>query len=440
MFTLSSPLAAARRAAADPITRGWAIVTAGSVARLGLGFVASVLIARNLGVSDFGVYVSLGAIASIVGAIADFGLTEAAVKRIAEVWGSDTAEARERGRTFFWVRLAASVVVVVVAGFLFLALALVRPGDALPGAVVALTLIGVVAAALSGAVSGMLQAIGRFGRLSAVMLVNSGATATVALALAYFGRLNLITALVILGIGASLLSFAVGRYLLPPTWTLRRPPLSRIRVEADRLLRFGGWIGVANSLAMLAAYLDVLLVGWWSGAASAAFYGLALNLANKVDVVNQSLHAVTLPAAASVFQADALWSYVCRSLSRSAVISVVLLPLFWLAAPFIGLFYGISYLPAASTFGLLLGVVLFDILTAPLLLLAFPFNEPRLLAAADSVRVVVLVAVSAWLIPVYGVNGAALARLSARFIGAALVLAVLAVRYRRGTLRFERRP
>ena len=101
MFTLSSPLAAARRAAADPITRGWAIVTAGSVARLGLGFVASVLIARNLGVSDFGVYVSLGAIASIVGAIADFGLTEAAVKRIAEVWGSDTAEARERGRTFF---------------------------------------------------------------------------------------------------------------------------------------------------------------------------------------------------------------------------------------------------------------------------------------------------------------------------------------------------
>ncbi|MFN8497661.1 MAG: oligosaccharide flippase family protein [Anaerolineae bacterium] len=440
MSSVSRPLAAARRAAADPITRSWAIVTAGSVARLGLGFVASVLIARELGVGDFGVYVSLGAVASIVGAVADFGLTEAAVKRIAEVWSGDETAARERGQVFFWVRLAAAAGVALMGVLLFLAFAAVVPANTLPVPLVALTLGGVVAAALSGAVSAMLQAIGRFGRLSAVMLVNSGATALAALALAYLGRLTVVTTLVVLGIGASFLSFGVGRYLLPRGWTLRPPTLARVRDETRRLARFAGWVGAANSLAMLAAYLDVLLVGWWSGATSAAFYGLALNLANKVDVVNQSLHAVTLPAAAGVFQADALLAYIRRSLLRSAAISVILLPLFWLAAPFIGFFYGATYLPAATTFGLLLAVVIFDIFTQPMLLLALPLNEPRLLAAADAVRVVVLVAVGVWLIPLYGANGAAIARLIARCVGVALVLAILAVRYRQGALRFERRP
>ena len=433
MFALSRPLAAARRAAADPLTRGWAVVTVGSVARLGLGFVASVLTARTLGVGDFGVYVSLGAMASIVGAVADFGLTEAAVKRIAEVWNSDEGEAAERGRAFFWTRLGAAVVVVLASSLLILAARAAGLTSVPPAIPVALTLVGVVAAALSGAVSAILQATRRFGRLSAVMLVNSGATALAALVLARLGWLNLVTALVVLGSGASLLSFAVGRSLLPPGWTLA-PPASRLRDEAGRLVRFGRWLGIANSLAMLAAYLDVLLVVQWSGAASGAFYGLALNLANKVDVVNQSLYAVSLPTAAGVVHGDHWSAYVRRSLRRSAVVGAIVLPLFWLAAPFIGFFYGAAYLPSAGAFSLLLGVVIFDIFTLPLTLLAFPLNEPRLLAAADAVRVLVLVAVGAWLIPIYGANGAALARLCARVVGAGLVLAVLAMRYRRGTL------
>lgn len=438
MFALSNPLAAARRAASDHVTRGWAVVTLGSVARLALGFVASILIARALGVNDFGVYVSLGAIASIVGAVADFGLTEAGVKRVAEVWHGDTVEAGERGRAFFWVRLTAALVVVILGVVVILAAGGVAPGRGLPASLVALTLVGVAATALTGGVSALLQAVGRFGGLSAIMLVNSGATALAAVVLVYFGWLNLVTALVILGIGASLLSFAVGRRILPAGWTLSLPRMARVEAEARRLFRFGSWIGVANSLAMLAAYLDVLLVGYWSGATEAAFYGLALNLTNKVDVVNQSLYAVTLPTAAGVLHRDALSSYARRSLVRSAIISVALLPLFWLAAPFIGIFYGVTYLPAASTFGLLLGVVIFDIFALPFLLLAFPVNEPRLLAFADGVRVIVLVALSAWLVPTHGANGAAIARLAARVVGVALVLAILAVRFRRGTLRFER--
>jgi hypothetical protein len=33
----------------DTVTQGWLVVTGGSVARLGLGFIASIIIARSLG-------------------------------------------------------------------------------------------------------------------------------------------------------------------------------------------------------------------------------------------------------------------------------------------------------------------------------------------------------------------------------------------------------
>ena len=92
-------------------------------------------------------------------------------------------------------------------------------------------LLGVVATACSGAISAMLQATGGFGRMSMLTLANTGLTAILAVALALAGDLTLMTALVVLGIGTSLATFALGVRLLP-----RRlePATSRIRCDQRR--------------------------------------------------------------------------------------------------------------------------------------------------------------------------------------------------------------
>src|ERR1700720_3029788 len=89
----------------DPVTRGWAVVTSAGVVRLGLGFVASLVIARALGPTDFGVYAVLAATVAVVGGLAEGGLTEAAVLRMSAVWSSAPSAAQERARAFFWLRL-----------------------------------------------------------------------------------------------------------------------------------------------------------------------------------------------------------------------------------------------------------------------------------------------------------------------------------------------
>src|ERR671939_2108683 len=80
----------------DPITRGWAVVTSAGVVRLGLGFVASLIIARALGPAHFGVYAVLAAMVGVIGALAEGGLTEAAVLRISAAWAARGPEAPRR--------------------------------------------------------------------------------------------------------------------------------------------------------------------------------------------------------------------------------------------------------------------------------------------------------------------------------------------------------
>jgi O-antigen/teichoic acid export membrane protein len=177
-----------RSFALDPITRGWAVVTSAGVARLGLGFVASLAIARALGPADFGTYAVLAASVGIVGSLAEGGLTEAAVLRMASVWPRSATLAQQRARAFFWLRLGLCAAIVAL-GWL-LAGPLGQPLIGVDDGLMRWALLGIVATALSGAVSAMLQASGAFARMSSLTLVNTGLTALLAVGLALAHRLD----------------------------------------------------------------------------------------------------------------------------------------------------------------------------------------------------------------------------------------------------------
>lgn len=413
----------------DPVTRGWLVVTGGSAARLLIGLVASVAVARAIGPDGLGVYALLAALAGIVGAAGDFGLSEAGVRRIAPVWPEARPEAATRARAFFWLRLLAAV------GFVGIALVGVWFGPfqvAADRRLVVLALMGVVATAGSGAVSAILQATGHFARLTLVMLTNAGLTALLAAALAWLGVLDLLSALVVLGIGTSMASFIVGRRLLPAGLDLAPPGRAALLREGRLLASFGLWVWIGNALAMLAARLDLFLAAHWLAPAVVGAYALAANLAAKADVVNQSLHAALLPTAARLDAPTAVGRYLRRGLGRSALIAAGLLMLVPIARPAILLLFGSAYAPAVSLFLALLGIAIFDVLVAPLLLLPYATDQPRLLAAADALRAAMLLLSAIWLVPAGGPFGLVAAKLLSHLAGALLTGMVL---YRRAGMR-----
>jgi O-antigen/teichoic acid export membrane protein len=399
------------------------MILGGNLARLALGFIASILIARSLGPDDFGLYAVLAAVVNLTGAFTDLGLTGAAVKRMAALWPHDPDGVRQTGNVLFWLRTGAAGFIVTIAIF---AAYLLSPSIlAAPRALLQLALLGVVATSMSGALSALFQATGHFGRVIIISLTNAGLTTLLAAFLVLADRLTLGTALVVLGIGTSLASFAVGYALLPRSWRLSIPSMRILQSEGFPLFKFGRWLWVAALFAMLTAHLDVLLVNYWSLPATVGAYALALNLATKVDIVNHSLYTVLLPAASALDGKEAVNRYVRQGLIRGVFISLPLLCLIPLARPFIQFFYGPAYAPAIALFQQLLAVVLLDVFTTPFLLLTFSFNRPKLLAMAEALRAVTLVLVAAWLIPTIGPSGAIIAKFGAKVAGAALLLVVL---------------
>lgn len=208
-----------------------------------------------------------------------------------------------------------------------------------------------------------------------------------------------------------------------PGW----PALGR---ETPSLFRFGRWLWLANIFKTLIAYLDFFLVNLWLAPTLVGIYALALGLAARAEIVNHSLYTVLIPMASALKEKQALLPYLRRGFMRSALISLGLILLMPIAHWFIPFFYGPEYIPAVWLFQLLLGVVIFDILTLPATLLIYTFDRPDLSALAEGLRVVVLILIGVWLIPAMGPAGAVLARFLAKAVGVAVTVALLVQHYR----------
>ena len=72
---------------------------------------------------------------------------------------------------------------------------------------------------------------------------------------------------------------------------------------------------------------------------------------------------------------------------------------------------------------MLLVVAILNIVLTPLLMLAFTFDRPRVVALADGTRVVALLVAGVVLIPVLETDGAVLARLAAAVAGGVVIVA-----------------
>jgi O-antigen/teichoic acid export membrane protein len=116
-------------------------------------------------------------------------------------------------------------------------------------------------------------------------------------------------------------------------------------------------------------------------------------------------------------------------LLRSALIALLLLLAMPLAHPVIPFIFGANYTASVSLFLALLGVAVVDLFAAPVLLLAFTVERPKLIAAADAARLIALLVTALLLVPMLGAYGLVFAKLAASLAG--LALTVIALGWRR---------
>lgn len=413
-------------------TQSAALVFSGHLGRMLLGLVSSAMLARGLGPEGLSIFSVVGAVMTVAATVADFGLANSAVREIASVLARAPQRARETVTAYGRLKLGGSLLtaglVVVLSVPLAGALNLPRDSGAMLMHLVAASL---VTAAAGDVTVTLMRALRRFGTMAAVQTANAALTVAVIGGLFLIGRLTVASAL-LAGALTAAASAALRFLLLDSDWrkaVIRRGGLDRS--VSRRLLAFSQWLWVSAILSILSSQLDLLLLDRFFARRSVGHYALALNLSLKANLINQTLHAVLIPRVSALSSRSAYLAYGRRNLARSAAIGFLLLLALPLARPFILTVYGAAYEPSVTIFYLLMITVLLDLLTVPILLLAFPMDLPRVIAGSDGVRVAGLLGAGLLLIPSWGMAGAAVAKLVGKIGGAALTGAAILIHLRK---------
>jgi O-antigen/teichoic acid export membrane protein len=389
-----------------------------------LGLVGNVLSARALGPAEFGRFGLVIAVIMVFGTLADAGLTYSAIRLVARHSGTGNAEAHAVARGYFSLRIASGVSVAVLGLFLSwpIAWALGYP-DMVP--YLQLSFLTLVSLSISSYPNMILVGLAKFKESGVAGILNAIITLAGIALLFVTGALSLGT-LIAWNVILPLVSTFPAWFLIPGEWLPWRlwrnrdgSPPAAVRRE---LLGFGKWIGLSLVGSMLVTQADVLLLGRFSTPAVVGVYSVALALASRLDSVNQSLFTVLMPRASRVEGAAGLHKYWRQVGFFSLVLAAALGVAAVVIQPAIVFLYGERYVASAGLFFALMVVVLFDLATSSLFLLVFPLNKPKLLAAADWLRVAVMAIFGSALIPLYGALGAVIARLLARVTGTALAL------------------
>lgn len=397
-------------------------------------FAIPVLI-HGLGVDRFGILTLSMVVVGYFG-LFDFGLGSAATKLIAEaIAAGDWASVPG----LFWTSLLlmlgfgaiGAVLIAVPAPWLVLDVlkipAALRPESVHAFYVLAFSMPFVIS---GGSLGGTLSAYQRFDLINAVR-VPIGVFSYIAplLVLPFSHSLGWIVAMMAVGRVISWMTmFALCLHIAPVLRNDLRPRRRAIRP----MLSFGGWVTISGVVGPLMDYLDRFIIGAMLSVASVAYYAVPSQVTGKVRIFPAALSSVVFATFSGSFARNPEWTAILFERSTRYVLLAMFAPallLVTLAPEGIALWLGREFATHSAVVlrWLAAGMLLNGVAFIPYALVQAA-HRPDLTAKFHIAEVPFYLAMLLWMLPRYGVEGAAIAwTLRAATDGLALMVATAAL-------------
>jgi len=184
-------------------------------------------------------------------------------------------------------------------------------------------------------------------------------------------------------------------------------------------------------------YLGVMILGYFAGKEAVAFYKIASTVASLANKVVDPLYEAIYPELVKFASSNAIKDFkkMIKSTTKSLVLIIVPLTIILIvfAEPIIRLVFGGEYLPATNALRILAVAVLivrFTFWINPALL---AMGRPGLRTILGSISTVFYLVLMLFLVPPYSYMGAAFA-----FLGYAVIRSILAFKFIRDALNYEK--
>ena len=422
---------------------GWLLLSDGTV--LVAGLLGTLVAARALGAQEFGRITLVWSVVGVAHLLVDVRAWEAVTRYLSEF--TSRRQPALALATLKLALLAEGAVALLGFGLIWLASGWVSTrlfNDPSLQPLILLGAVTLVVSAFDRTARAVLRVFDRFGALglcSAIEAVLSLLLVIVAVAVGGRAKGVLVAHLAAAAAGAILLLAVAAREVRARLWAARASArLSAVSRYRHEMLAFVGHSAVRASLKVLTRRFDLILLGHFRSPAEVGTYGAALRLAQVMEEISDPLYFAAFPqlARAWVEARDEFFRLLRLMAAGLAVLTSAVVAVGAIAAPLIvSLALGPTYAAAAEPFRLLLfatGVAVATLWATPAMLgSGHPAAATTAATAGAAVLVVLLVA----LVPTWGIEGAAWARVGGALGYLAVVLPWL-VRAKRRTLRSTR--
>lgn len=370
----------------------------GLAATAGIGFVYTVILARYLKPSSFGVYSSITALASIIYSVGDFGFTSAIINFLPKL--------KDRAQNVINTGLSFQFLV-ALGFFAIFAVASSVNQIIIPGSMryhFILAGILVVNYLIFNLIQSIFTSERRFWRISIGQILDSGIKIILVFILLNSSKLSIATAItanIISSILAMLFTF--GRRLIRVNYKIDKPIFSSMAVYAK-------WIAVSRIFTVMISKVDVLLLNILAGSFQAGIYSAANRVTLVFALLISSLNSVVNPRFSGFDTKEKIQRYIKKLFVFVALFAILMLVMVILAEPLITFVYGNKYDQAIPVFrALTFSMIpfLFSIVVTPPLL--YSYGQSSLFAKVAASQVIAMVILEILLIPKIGVFAPAIA-------------------------------
>ena len=383
---------------------------------LALAFFVMPIAARHLGPARFGLLGLAWAITEYL-TLFDLGLGRAIVKFVADALHHDSAELSEIVSLCTLAQLGAGIVggaAFAIAAPAFVHAVFRMPPETANEAIGVFRVVGLSlpAVLLISAQRGILEGAQRFDLSTTIKMLSSVASLSIPAIGAVYGASLPSILLVVLAsrlVICGLYAFAIRRALPALHW-VRSRGLGLLR----RILSFGGWVLVSNSVTPLLLYFDRFALGTIAGLAAVGFYTAPYEGVARLLLIPVSLIGSLLPALTSIEargERERFLELTSTSVRALMVVMAVPLALVFVFAPeLLRVWLGSQYAEHSGTALRILSVGVFaNALAHPLFISLYAKNRPDLPAKFHLIELVIHIPLTIALIRSFGITGAAAA-------------------------------
>lgn len=309
------------------------------------GFLFTVIVAKALSISDFGIFSAALNLIIILIAVGDIGVSSGAVNFVSEFYAKkNEIKSNEYIKASFIIRVLVALIILVIVAIFSpqISKSLIATSNYKVGLWAALLPIFLLPDSFFPFI---LQAKRKF--LKATIIDN----------LFYLGRLSFAYFYYIkhmLTMDIAFWSYAIG-FVLTLVLSLTyvninflhsRPKLN----EYKKLIKFSGWLGVNKIVSTVSGRLDITMLAALAGAGVTGLYSIPARLASFIVVLTGSFSSVLATRLSGFGNKESEKKYIIKSLY--AVILITIGVIIWIifAHPFIKLLFGEKYVPSVYIF------------------------------------------------------------------------------------------